>query len=75
MVVEWGKTNRRMLGDVRERCQNAGVEPVGMIFNKVDIRTSRYGAYYRNYANYYSSEGTGKGKGTRKVTKKSGGTR
>jgi capsular exopolysaccharide synthesis family protein len=75
MVVEWGKTTRRMLGDVRDRCQSAGVEPIGMIFNKVDVRTSRYGTYYRNYANYYSSEGTGKGKGTKKATKKSGGAR
>lgn len=56
MVVEWGKTTRRMLTDVRLRYQGAGMEPVGIVFNKVDTRQGGYG-YYKSYANYYSKAG------------------
>jgi capsular exopolysaccharide synthesis family protein len=55
MVVEWGKTSRRMLTDVRERFSTAGVEATGVVFNKVDTRTGNYG-YYKSYANYYRTE-------------------
>lgn len=56
MVVEWGKTTRRMLTDVRLRYQGAGMEPIGIVFNKVDTRQGGYG-YYKSYANYYSKAG------------------
>lgn len=74
MVVEWGKTTRRMLGDVRERCVGANVEPVGMVFNKVDVRHSRYGGYYSRYANYYTQDGKKSSK-SKSSGKAAGGTK
>lgn len=59
LVVEWGKTTRRMLGDVRERMQQAGIEPIGVVMNKVDSRSGTYG-YYGHYTSYYSRTEDGK---------------
>jgi capsular exopolysaccharide synthesis family protein len=53
MVVESGKTTRRMLTDVRARLEGAALEPIGIVLNKVDPRSGSYG-YYRKYAQHYS---------------------
>jgi capsular exopolysaccharide synthesis family protein len=52
LVVEWGKTTRRMLADVRARFSQANMEPVGVVLNKVDGRSGSNG-YYGHYARYY----------------------
>ena len=53
LVVEANKTTRRMLTDLRARMETAAVEPVGVVFNKVDARSGTYG-YYRSYAKMYA---------------------
>lgn len=55
MVVEAGKTTRRMLTDVRLRLDGAAIEPIGMVLNKVDPRSGSYG-YYRKYAQHYATK-------------------
>ncbi len=52
LVVESGKTTRRMIADLRERAESAGVEPTGVILNKVDVRSGQ-GHYYGYYARHY----------------------
>ncbi len=53
MVIEAGKTTRRMLGDVKIRFASAGIEPIGAVLNKVDPRSGNYG-YYKKYAQQYT---------------------
>lgn len=55
MVVESGKTTRRMLTDVRTRLEGAALEPTGIVLNKVDPHSGNYG-YYRKYAQHYSKK-------------------
>jgi Mrp family chromosome partitioning ATPase len=53
IVVESGKTTRRMITDLRARVEGSGFEPIGVVLNKVDSRTGSYGNY-RAYAKMYS---------------------
>lgn len=53
-VVEANATSRRLIHEVRERLSSGGVEPLGLVLQKVDYRASGYGYYYkRAYAAYY----------------------
>jgi succinoglycan biosynthesis transport protein ExoP len=45
VVVEAGRTTRRMLMDLRTRLETAGVRATGVVLNKVDGQTGRYGHY------------------------------
>jgi Mrp family chromosome partitioning ATPase len=56
VVVEAGRTTRRMLVDTRARFETGGVEPIGTVINKVDARSGHYG-YYREYADMYARRG------------------
>lgn len=53
MVVEYGKTTRRMLNDVKANMEAGGVEPIGMVLNKVDPKSGSYGNYQK-YAKLYA---------------------
>lgn len=53
LVVEYGKTTRRMLTDVRAAMEASGVEPIGVVLNKVDPRSGGYGNYQK-YARLYA---------------------
>lgn len=55
MVIEAGKTTRRMLTDVKIRFEGAGIEPIGVVLNKVDPRSGNYG-YYKKYAQLYTKQ-------------------
>jgi len=62
LVVESGKTTRRMLTDLRQRAETAGIEPTGVILNKVDVRSGQ-NHYYGYYARHYKESGKGGKKG------------
>jgi len=53
LVVEYGKTTRRMLTDVKATMEGGGVEPIGVVLNKVDPRSGGYGNYQK-YAKMYA---------------------
>lgn len=53
LVVEYGKTTRRMLTDVKATMESGGVEPIGVVLNKVDPRSGGYGNYQK-YARLYA---------------------
>lgn len=58
LVVESGRTTRKMLSDLRERFESSGIEPLGVVLNKMDYYASGYGSYYRVYRQYYKGDGT-----------------
>jgi tyrosine-protein kinase Etk/Wzc len=50
LVVRIGEIDRRILMRTREIFDNAKIEPLGAVLNRVDIRNRRYGyAYYYGY--------------------------
>ncbi len=51
MVVESGSTSRRVVADARNRVEAGGIEPLGLVFNKVD-NSGVYGGY-GHYARAY----------------------
>jgi hypothetical protein len=55
IVVESGQTSRKLVIDMRGRCEGAGIEPLGVIVNKMDFFTTGYGAYMRAYRAYARS--------------------
>lgn len=56
IVVESAKTGRKLLTDTKTRCAAAGVEPVGLVLNKMDFVTAGYGQYAKAYKAYYSDK-------------------
>jgi len=60
IVIEAGKTTRRMLTDLRARIEGSGFEPIGAVLNKVDARQGAYGNY-RAYAKMYAERPSGAG--------------
>jgi succinoglycan biosynthesis transport protein ExoP len=57
VVVEHGKTTRRMVTDLRGRMESGGVEPIGVVLNKVDPKSGSYGSYQK-YARLYAKRPT-----------------
>lgn len=57
VVVEFGKTTRRMVTDLRGRMEAGGVEPIGVVLNKVDPKAGSYGTYQK-YARLYAKRPT-----------------
>ena len=55
VVIESGKTSRKLVGDLRAQCEGASIEPIGFIVNKMDFYSSGYGAYMRAYKAYAQS--------------------
>lgn len=56
VVIEANRTTRRMLADVRARLEAGGIEPIGVVINKVDAKSGNYG-YYHGYASLYAKAG------------------
>ena len=60
LVAEADRTSRKILVDTRNRLEDAGVEPLGLVLNKLETRsTSYYGAYYRYYRSHYALNADG----------------
>lgn len=72
LVIEAHKTSRKLISDMRGRFASSGIEPIGLVLNKLDFHSSGYGYYYKAYRQYHSDEG-GLPKSARKEKKKSGG--
>ena len=66
LVVEAGKASRKVLRDVRNRMEGAGLLPVGLVFNKLDTSDSALGGYYRYYQAYYTADKDADGKPIKK---------
>ena len=66
LVVEAGRASRKVLRDVRNRMEGAGLLPVGLVFNKLDTSDSALGGYYRYYRSYYIADKDADGKPIKK---------
>lgn len=47
LVVESGSTSRKLVADMRSRFEVSGLEPTGLVLNKLDFVSSGYGYYYK----------------------------
>lgn len=56
LVVESGSTSRKLVADMRNRFDVSGLEPTGIVLNKLDFLTSGYGYYYKAYRRYGGEE-------------------
>jgi Mrp family chromosome partitioning ATPase len=55
LVVESGGTSRNLMRDLRARFEAGGVEPIGLVLNKMDFHGTGYGQYAKAYQAYYQS--------------------
>ena len=69
LVVEAHKTSRKLVADMRGRFTSGGIEPIGLVLNKMDFYSSGYGYYYKAYRQYHPDDG----KTPAKSAKSSGG--
>lgn len=52
MVIEQGKTSRRVIGQAIEQLKRSETRILGAVLNKVDVKNSRYYyGYYKEYGN------------------------
>ncbi len=58
LVVESANTSRKLVADMKSRFEVAGLEPTGLVLNKLDFVSSGYGYYYKAYRRYGGEEGT-----------------
>jgi capsular exopolysaccharide synthesis family protein len=56
LVIEAHKTSRKLITDMRGRFDNNGIEPIGLVLNKMDFYSSGYGYYYKAYRQYHPDE-------------------
>lgn len=61
MVVESAGTPRRILSEARDRLLGGGIEPLGVIINKLDYGLAGYGYYKKVYQSYYLDSEQAKG--------------
>jgi succinoglycan biosynthesis transport protein ExoP len=66
LVAEAGRASRKVLRDVRNRMEGAGLIPVGLVLNKLDTSDSALGGYYRYYRSYYIADKDADGKPLKK---------
>ncbi len=57
LVVESGSTSRKLVAEMKNRFEVAGLDPVGVVLNKLDFVSSGYGYYYKAYRRYGAEGG------------------
>ena len=69
LVIESGKTSRKLVADLRDRYRSAAIQPLGVVLNKMNFLTAGYGHYAKAYKAYLDD---GSGKNKRKSSDTSG---
>jgi len=67
LVVQGGKTSRQVVKRTRQMLQEIGAKVIGVVLNKVDLRSQDYYYYHQDYKNYYYGESNGNESGTSKA--------
>ena len=62
LIIEANKTARKLVSDMRDRFSSSGIEPIGLVLNKMDFHSSGYGYYYKAYRQYHPELKTGRKK-------------
>lgn len=68
LVVHGGKSSRTVVRHARQQLRNVGAKLLGVVLNKIDLRSADYYYYfnhYRYYRAYESSNGNELGNGTK----------
>ncbi|HTG95295.1 MAG TPA: polysaccharide biosynthesis tyrosine autokinase [Pyrinomonadaceae bacterium] len=59
LVVQGGKTSRQVVKRTRQMLQEIGAKVIGVVLNKIDLRSQDYYYYHQDYKNYYYGESNG----------------
>ena len=59
LVVQGGKTSRQVVKRTRQMLHEIGAKVIGVVLNKIDLRSQDYYYYHQDYKNYYYSESNG----------------
>jgi polysaccharide biosynthesis transport protein len=54
LVVQGGKTSRQVVKRTRQMLQEIGAKVIGVVLNKIDLRSQEYYYYHQDYKSYYS---------------------
>ena len=54
LVVQGGKTSRQVVKRTRQMLQEIGAKVIGVVLNKVDLRSQEYYYYHQDQKNYYT---------------------
>ena len=54
LVVQGGKTSRQVVKRTRQMLHEIGAKVIGVVLNKVDLRSQEYYYYHQDQKNYYS---------------------
>ena len=52
LMVESGRTSSKLVVDMKNRFEDAGLEPLGTVLTKMNFYTTGYGAYVKAYKTY-----------------------
>jgi capsular exopolysaccharide synthesis family protein len=59
LVVQGGKTSRQVVKRTRQMLTEIGAKVIGVVLNKIDLRSQEYYYYHQDYKSYYYSETNG----------------
>ncbi len=54
LVVHGGRTSRQVVKRTRQMLQEIGARIIGVVLNKIDLRSQEYYYYHQDYETYYS---------------------
>lgn len=54
LVVQGGKTSRQVVKRARQMLHEIGAKVIGVVLNKIDLRSQEYYYYHQDYKYYYS---------------------
>jgi capsular exopolysaccharide synthesis family protein len=67
LVVQGGKTSRQVVKRTRQMLHEIGAKVIGVVLNKIDLRSQEYYYYHQDYKSYYYSEKNGNESATGKA--------
>lgn len=56
LVVQGGKTSRQVVKRTRQMLHEIGAKVIGVVLNKIDLRSQEYYYYHQDYKDYYNAE-------------------
>ena len=72
LVVQGGKTSRQVVKRTRQMLHEIGAKVIGVVLNKIDLRSQDYYYYHQDYKNYYYAESNGNEQAHNKALSASG---
>lgn len=70
LVVQGGKTSRQVVKRTRQMLHEIGAKVIGVVLNKIDLRSQEYYYYHQDYKYYYSDAKTEESPGPKALSAK-----